>query len=195
MIRDILTAAYVLVVALGLGIWSAIKATSQMPFFAEMDVGVWTAHPSVGTDDADPYTHAWLARTGAMPLASGEGLAFTATHDESGEKLNAACRYAVSGATPPARRWTIRTVNPTGDADISAPDLPVTAYSGGIIRRPDGSFDIDIARQPQPGNWLHPGPGPVFAVTLTLYDTSVASSTALSDIVMPSIVNLGCGNV
>ena len=49
--------------------------------FGAVTAGAWTAWPTAGSADADPYSLATLARTGEVPLGAGEGIAFTAEDD------------------------------------------------------------------------------------------------------------------
>ncbi|MGO7609372.1 DUF1214 domain-containing protein, partial [Rhizobium ruizarguesonis] len=46
---------------------------------------------------------------------SAEGLTFTASVDDEGARMNAGCRYRISGQTPPARIWTLFTADNGGN--------------------------------------------------------------------------------
>jgi hypothetical protein len=192
MIRDLFTLIYGVVLALGLGIASAVWATNQLPALGELTIDGWSANPGIGGDDPDPYSLAYFSRSGGLPLAAAEGLAFIRRTDDNGDPLDATCIYAVGGETPGARRWTLQVLRGGLPYSVENPAIPVAAHSRGVLRLPDGSFDIRIARLPQSGNWIYAGPSGPFALTLSLYDTAVASNTGLSEMHMPSIRRLEC---
>ena len=195
MLRELLSYIYGSVLALGLGIASAVWATDHLPFFGEMRIGDWTAYPSVGRADPDPYTRAYLARTGALPLAAAEGIAFEMHADSQGRPLNAACNYNIVGKTPSARRWTLRIERGGLAYDAGDPALPVSLHSRGLLHAQDGTFDIGVSPIPVPGNWLYTGPDGPFSLVLTLYDTTIASDIGLTKLTMPEVRFGGCGNV
>lgn len=194
MIRDLVSVVYILALALGLGAWSAVKATDALPFYAEMTIGPWKAHPETGASEADPYARAYLARSGVMPLTQAEGLAFTAETDSAGLPLVSDCTYLVEGRTATTRRWSMRTTSTEGREMDDTPDTPTVIPSSGLLRLNDGEFRVRISRRPQPGNWLYPGNQPAFAINLALYDTPITSSTALTEVTMPEIRRLVCGD-
>ena len=72
-----------------------------------MTVGAWTAWPKTGSVDIDPYARATIARTGALPIGVGDGVAFFARTDDAGNALDGRCTFLISGATPAARYWTV----------------------------------------------------------------------------------------
>src|SRR5437879_13111444 len=75
--------------------------------FGAITIGAWTAWPKTGTADIDPYARAGIARTGELPVGSGDGVAFFTSSDETGHALDGRCTVTLSGTTPPARFWTI----------------------------------------------------------------------------------------
>jgi len=192
MIRDLLALLYGTALALGVGVASAVWATNQLPALGALDIDGWSANPGIGEANPDPYSQAYFSRSGGLPLAAAEGLAFIRRSDDNGEPLDATCVYAVIGDTPGARRWTLQILRDGLPYVAGDPATPVATHSRGILRQPDGSFDIRIARLPQSGNWLYAGPSGPFALTLSLYDTAVASDTGLSELHMPSIRRLEC---
>ena len=87
------------------------------------------AWPRSGLPAPDPYTRAYLARTGALQLGQGEGMQFVATIDSDGNPLNRACRYRIDGNTPTATFWTLVPIAADG-ASIARPDGPPGFESG-----------------------------------------------------------------
>lgn len=176
------------VVPLGLflGLQTAwLAARSETPL-SSISYGPWRAAPVAGTSRDDPYSRAALARTGELPLGSGEGLAMTAIRDSEGGRLVGRCGYRIEGRTPPARLWTL-TVEKRANGALRAA-LP----NSSILRREDGSFVLTVSNDPSPGNWVKsPDRGPLRFV-LRLYDTTARTTTAISSVSMPSIERLSC---
>ncbi|MCI5073527.1 DUF1214 domain-containing protein [Oricola sp.] len=194
MIRDLSTFLYGVALALVLGIGSATWATGNLPFLGTLAINDWHANPAIGTNNPDPYSQAYFSRSGGLPLAAAEGLAFVRRIDDDGETLNARCTYVIEGDTPGARLWTLYVLR--DDAPLASPreGVPVALHSGSILRFRDGDFDIRIAPLPQPRNWLFAGASGPFALALSLYDTAIGSDTGLADLRMPAVRKLGCVN-
>lgn len=185
--------ALVTVVALGvaLGIASAWQAVESARPFDTIRIGVWEARPTAGTEEADPYSRAWLARTGELPLGSGEGLQLVAVHDENGATLQGNCTIRLAGRTPPARLWTVAIEGAEGDTLPGRPNSRALG-SDSILRSQDGTFTIHLAPEPRPGNWLssqHSGP---IRLVIRLYDTTARTVTGVTTFAMPEVNSDGC---
>lgn len=174
----------------GLGLTSLVSSR-DLPF-GRVVVGAWTAWPKSGNRDIDPYARAVAARTGALPLASGDGLAFVARADDAGRPFDTRCEIVLSGTTPPARFWTLSAYDPKGNLIAN----PVGRYgftSSEIVRRSNGSFEIVAAPQARPGNWLPVGGKGRYILVLRLYDTSVGVRTrADREVAMPTVSVKSC---
>jgi hypothetical protein len=187
-----LLVVYSLLLALGLGLGSAYWALNNDPPFGSIRLGPWKAWPTMGSPDADPYMRAILARRGEVPLATGEGLGFTATTDSEGRKLDSACTYRVGTVIPGARLWTLTLY----DQDSR---LPVTALgrrgftSAEIIRDGQDGFTIALSRELQDGNWLQLPAAGSFSIVLRLYDPQGAVGSH-EEAEFPTIQRVGCGS-
>jgi hypothetical protein len=190
-VRFIIDLAIAVLVAVATGVSSALWAVDHAPLFNGLTAGVWTAWPRAGSIDADPYDLAAAARIGAFALGSAEGIAFAATSDDEGAPLDGACRYEVSGDTPPARLWTIAAYD-RGGRPMDNPAARYGYHSRELLRRPDGTFVITLAPRVQPGNWLPVAAGARFQLALRLYDTPLTSPARPSAVTMPTIRKLGC---
>lgn len=180
-----------IVVALAVGFGLSWYALTDGRFFGAYRVGPWSAWPQVGQPSPDPYTRAYLARSGALQLGLSEGLQFVAATDSDGLRLDRACRYRVDGTTPVAQFWTLAATTPEG-VNIARPDGPAAFRSSRIARAGDGSAVLYFSRTLAPRNWLEiTGDGP-FVLVLTLYDTSVFSGVTEGIETLPSIIREAC---
>jgi hypothetical protein len=184
-----------LFVGLGLsvsfGLWSAWLAVRSPAPIDAIKLGAWQAWPNAGTADADPYSRARLARTGEIPLGSGEGLMLLAQTDDTGAPLTSACDYRVTGETPPARLWTLAVEDLAGRV-VTDRDEVAAIGSDVLLRTEDGSFEIVLSRTPKAGNWVSPDQANRFRIVVRLYDTTARVTTELTTLTMPSIRREGC---
>lgn len=155
-------------------------------------IGPWTARPKTGTSDIDPYSRASVARSGELPVGTGDGVMFTATTDDTGRKLDGRCDVVVKGVTPAARFWTITIYDPRGR--LVANSLQRYGFtSQEIVRASDGSFELRVTSRSRAGNWLPTGGVDRYMLALRLYDTPVGVGTRTQkDAPMPSIMTVGC---
>lgn len=190
--RLVLGSLFAFLVAAGLGLGMTWLALSKGIAFGGVTVGAWTAWPKVGTSDIDPYARASVARTGQLPIGSGDGIAFFARADDEGRLFDGRCDVAVRGTTPPARFWTLTLHAPDGRLVANS----VNRYgftSQEIVRRTDGSFEIVIAPRARPGNWLPTGGVERYVLVMRLYDTPVGVATRSGrEALMPSIMRGPC---
>jgi hypothetical protein len=187
MLRTPLLTALSVIVAIGGGVGSVYYALDRSEGFGALHAGQWTAYPSAGTPEADPYTKARDARSGALALGAAEGVTFHAGRDDKGRLLDRRCTYQITGDTPVARFWTLY----AGDRSLAPlppePDMLPALHSRALLRHQDGSFIITVSPRAQPGNWLPVAGSGVFTLVMTFYDTPAASSTGLSELAMPTI--------
>jgi hypothetical protein len=177
--------------AVGLGLWSAWLAVRSPAPIDTIELGAWQAWPNAGTADADPYSRARLARTGEIPLGSGEGLVLLALTDDSGAPLTQACEYRIVGQTPPARLWTVALEDPDGRV-VQGRSGASALGSDALLRATDGSFEIVLSAKPQTGNWISTADANRFRVVVRLYDTTARTGTELTTLFMPRITRDHC---
>jgi hypothetical protein len=190
-LRFLVNLVLMLVVALAIGFGLSWYALNDGRFFGAAQIGPWMAWPRAGSPSPDPYTRAYLARTGALQLGQGEGVQFVATTDSDGQPLDRACRYRIEGTTPTATFWTLVPVAADG-ASIARPDGPPGFESARIARANDGSVVLYVSKSLAPLNWLEIiGSGP-FELRLTLYDTTVFTSASAGDSSLPAINREAC---
>jgi hypothetical protein len=182
--------AFAVAAAFGLGLTQF--ALTRGTAFGAITIGAWTAWPKTGTADIDPYARAGIARSGELPVGSGDGVAFFTSSDESGRTLDGRCTVTLSGTTPPARFWTITLYDLDGRLVANAANR-FGFTSQEIARRADGSFEIVLSSHARPGNWLPTGGIDRYVVVLRLYDTPVGVATRTAkDAPMPTVTAGGC---
>jgi hypothetical protein len=191
-VRLLFGTLFALVVAATVGLGATYLALSRGAAFGPLKIGSWTAWPKTGTADADPYARASIARTGRLPTALGDGVAFTARADDHGRAFDGRCEVRLTGVTPAARFWTLTLYNRGGE--LVANSLNRYGFtSQEIVRRADGSFQITISPRANPGNWLPTGGVEKYILVLRLYDTAVGVSTkAGREVPMPSVTTGRC---
>lgn len=186
-----LRAGAVMIGGLALGLLATIVSLNSGYGFSPMQAGVWTAWPGVGGPDIDPYARAVIARSGEAQLSRDQGLVFTTAEDSSGAQLDGACEYRISGPAPAARYWTLSLATPDGKV-IDNPTGRFGFSSADVLRREGGAFDIAIARNARPGNWLSPGDARKFILLLRLYDTPLDVEAKPDPDTFPKIVKSKC---
>ena len=190
--RLLLGALFAFAVAIVIGLGATWMALTRGTAFGAVTIGAWTAWPKTGTAEIDPYARAGIARTGELPIGSGDGVAFYAATDDAGRVLDGRCVATVSGVTPAARFWTIALYDLDGRL-VPNPAERFGYTSQEITRRADGSFEIVMAPRARPGNWLPTGGIDRYVLVLRLYDTPVGVATRTAkDAPMPAISEKAC---
>ena len=157
-----------------------------------LTIGAWTAHLRHGTTETNPCARAAVVRSGALPLGTGDGIAFIATADDAKRPLDGRCDVTVSGVTPPARFWTLTLYDTKGHLVANA--LQRYGFtSEEIVRNADGSFVVRLASRARSGNWMPTGGIERYQLILRLYDTPVGIATRTQrDAPMPAVTTAGC---
>nr|WP_249167552.1 DUF1214 domain-containing protein [Bradyrhizobium elkanii] len=191
-VRLLLTTLLALVIATAVGLGLTYATATRGTDLGTLKIGAWTARPKSGTSDVDPYSRATIARSGELPIGTGDGIAFSATSDDKNKPLDGRCDIVVSGVTPAARFWTLTLFDRKGH--LVANTLQRYGFtSQEIMRASDGTFEIHIASRSRAGNWLPTGGIERYALMLRLYDTPVGVATRTQrDAPMPSIATTGC---
>jgi hypothetical protein len=189
--RLVIDLAIAMAIAVVVGVSSAWMAVERGRLFGAVTVGDWVAWPQEGSTEADPYSLAMLARTGEVPLGSGEGLSFTADRDSDGTALTGACSYEIAGETPAARMWTLTVYDSAGRLMVNVARRP-GFHSREIVRNANGTFVIVVSTAVAAGNWLPIASVDAFSLVLRLYDTPLTTGSQIGNLVMPAIRNVAC---
>lgn len=157
-----------------------------------VSVGPWTSWPAHGTVNIDPYSLALINIKNKIPLGTGEGIQFRATHDNHGQRLVSSCSYLIGSDVPASRYWTMSFYDSNGKALNTS--LKRSGYtSSEVLRNPDGKFSIFARTDPYPGNWIQLENRQSFEIILRLYDLPASMTSALLEYqTLPTIIQQGC---
>ena len=190
--RLILLALLALMIATGVGLGATWMTSTRGVDLNTLTIGAWTARPRTGTSEIDPYARASIARSGELPVGTGDGVAFTATTDDANRPRSGRCDVVVRGVTPAARFWTL-TLYDTKGRLVANPLERYGFTSQEVVRGSDGAFELRLASRSRAGNWLPTGGIERYALMLRLYDTPVGVATRTQrDAPMPAITTVGC---
>jgi len=191
-VRLLFGTVFALVIAAAIGLGGTWIALTRGSAYGGVTIGAWTGWPKKGTSGIDPYARAMVARTGELPVGSGDGVAFYASTDDACQPLDGRCDVLLSGTTPQARFWTLTLYDPEGRLVAnSAQRQGFTSQE--IIRNADGSFNVMVGPRARPGNWLPTGGVEKYLLVLRLYDTPIGmAARSGSEAPMPAITKKAC---
>ena len=178
-------------VALVVGFGLSWYALTDGRFFGAIRIGPWAAWHDVGSPTPDPYTRAFVARSGALQLGASEGLQFVASTDSDGRRLDRDCRYRIDGTTPVSTFWTLVPIA-SDNSIITRPGGPEAFNSTRVARATDGSLQLYVSKTLSPRNWLEITGEGAFSLVLTLYDTSSFAGVGTAAAGLPAIIRETC---
>ena len=154
-VRLIFITLLALIIATVVGVGATWMTATRGTDLGTLTIGAWTARPKTGTADVDPYSRASIARSGELPVGTGDGVAFLRDDRRSQAAARGRCDVVISGVTPAARFWTLTLYDQKGH--LVANSLQRYGFtSQEIVRGADGTFEIRVASRSRAGNWLRP---------------------------------------
>lgn len=180
MIRRVAAYGLSALLGLALGIASALYMAGLWPGmkpleFGDIEVGGWRSDFAIGSDAANPYTRARVARHGLLALAKSEAVYFTKTTDASGQPLTEDCTYRLLVDQMPARWWSITLYNSESLLPINEDEALSVNADQVSEARGQGEYlmplvPIIVARdRPEDGLWISSRNASQFDLTLRLY--------------------------
>ncbi|MEM9086012.1 MAG: DUF1214 domain-containing protein [Pseudomonadota bacterium] len=175
------------------GLWPGMKPLD----FGNVEVDGWRSDFAIGSEAADPYTRARVARHGLLALANSEAVYFTKTTGTLGVgeiSLTEQCDFLLSGGPMPAKWWSITLY----DEDSLLPmndDGALSVDATSVTLEEDGTWRaiISAKRSDKAPNWISSRNAGGFDLTLRLYEPS---GELLSDpetaLTPPTIEALAC---
>jgi len=179
-----------LVLGSAIGIGSAVYIMEQGGNAGGIMNGPWRTNLAVGSNQADPYTRAWVAVHGLLALNSSETIYLHAYNDSSGQLFNGDNVYRIEGKAPDARWWSITLYG----ADDFLITNEISRYSYGsntVTFDKDGKFTIYISKTQKPGDWLPLGDQKTFSLSLRLYNPGESVRKNPATVELPRIVKEG----
>lgn len=183
-----------LLVALALGVGSAIWVTQRGINVSIVRVGPWQSELASGSEKADPYTRAVVALNGLFALTPAQSLYFTATMDSGGKPLMVNCTYKLTGRDLPARWWSVTAYGPDNYLIPNSQERYSVAKTG-LLREADGSFNISVSPDAGAGNWIPtgmPADSQTFILMIRLYNPEEALVKNPQDATLPAITLESC---
>ena len=169
------------------GLWPGAKPLD----FGDVEIDGWRTDFAIGSETADPYTRARIARHGLLALAQSEAVYFTRSVDDSGQPLRENCTYRLSGVGQPARWWSITLY----DADSRLPMNEDAALSIDASQAGEGPWSAIIAPEKahESSHWISSRNAGNFDLTLRLYvpDAELLETPGRA-LNPPRISRLGC---
>lgn len=191
--RRILDLSLIVVLALVLGIGSALFVLDRQTGGGPMVMGPWSADAGQGAAlRADPYAVAAAAARIDLALGVAEGIAFIATTDDDGAPLRGSCDYTIRGGALPGRLWTLTVYGADGSL-IASPSGRSGFHSRELLRQPGGAFSIGLSAAIEPGNWLSSHGAEGLRLVLRLYDTPLTTTGAMPQgLTLPTLTRERC---
>lgn len=176
-----------LFIAIAGGALSVSYVLDTFDGFGRLKIGQWDAFPQAGTQDADAYARARAAKRGDISLGRTEGLIFQLWRDNRNHPLKSQCTYRLKGFLPETRLFTLYAADHELRPQWVDDKLPTELFSGNVIWDQDGALSVLISPQARARNWLATRGNNEYGLILTLYDTPIATSTALQKLNMPTV--------
>lgn len=162
-----------------------------------IEIDGWVSDWSIGSESANPYVRAQIARRGLLALQKEEAVYFTKNVDDEGQPLREACIYSVSGGTFPAEWWSLTLYDGdsrlpmNSDNRLSFDLTKATSVFGG-----DEAWLFDVRKDAaQDGTmpWVSSKNAGQFDLTLRLYRPDAALLADPEDVLTPpKIERLTC---
>ncbi len=183
---------YILIaIVAGLGL-TALSLSTGSGLAAKRFDG-WKSWKNAGHMDADPYTRAYIAKTGQLPMPPQIAQTYYALYDNAHRRLHTSCTYRVEGPPVSAKWWTIAAYDHKGTVFKNELGRYSFNAASSMIKF-DGSFRIYLSQTVQPENWLPVGDNGPFVLVYRLYrkQLSEAQEKADGEVPLPLIKRVSC---
>ncbi|MEL7231325.1 MAG: DUF1214 domain-containing protein [Pseudomonadota bacterium] len=162
-----------------------------------VEIDGWTSDWSIGSESANPYVRARVARHGLLALRKEEAVYFTKRTDDEGERLREDCVYRVEGGAFPAEWWSITLYDAGSRLPINedgALSFDLTSASSWIDQSSqDWTFFVSNYRLNEHVPWVSSRNAGQFDLMMRLYRPSAAVLNAPdTTLIPPTISRLSC---
>lgn len=178
------------------GLWPGMKPLD----FGDVKIDGWVSDFAIGSDEANPYTRARIARHGLLALTKSEAVYFTRNTDDQGRALTEDCRYRITVRPVPAEWWSVTLydansmlpVNTDNALSINANQDVVASIGDQVVGRGVSAI-ISASRPESRGLWISSRNAGNFDLTLRLYVPDAALLEApVKTLTPPSVTRIGC---
>ncbi|MBW2285010.1 MAG: DUF1214 domain-containing protein [Deltaproteobacteria bacterium] len=189
--KRVLKTLLILVVAMVLGMGSALWVIYNPPSGHGVLNGAWWTDPLVGSAEANMYVRAIVARIGLFALNKTETIYCTASSDDQGEPLRGECDYVIGGEDMDARWWSITAYG--SDHFLIPNEQNRHSFNMKNVHKDDrGQYRIRLSSRPQEGDWLPSAGEGDISLMLRLYNPAATVYDNLETTPLPRIVKEGC---
>lgn len=185
-------ATYILfAILLGFGLTALSLSTGSG--LAAKRIGGWKSWKNAGHVNADPYTRAYIAKTGQLPLPPQIAQTFYALYDNAHRRLHTSCTYRIESGPVPAKWWTIAAYDHQGQ--IFPNEFKRYSYNAAsAMIKFNGGFHITLSKTIQPDNWLPLGANGPFVLVFRVYRNQLTAKQIKEEgeQIMPLIKRVSC---
>lgn len=172
-----------------IGVLSANLVINLAPSFLWVQNDVWRTSLVAGSEQADPYTRAIVAKNYLYILNRSEAVYFIATSDGERE-LDRNCDYRLVGKDLPARWWSITAY---GEDNFLIPnEHNIYSVTSSNVVKNGASWEIYVSKEPKGKNWIPLRGEGKFYLTLRLYNPESIVYEKVTEIELPKIIREGC---
>jgi hypothetical protein len=192
-IRRISKYLLVVMVALALGVGSALLGVGLVTEKDLIRNGAWYTGLTYGSEQAGMYTRAAIAIEALFALNKSEVIYYMADTDDAGQLLRSSCDYRIEGTNldPYSSWWSITVYG--GDNFLIPNEQNRYSYTNKNIEYDeDGNFTIFLSSTPKTGNWLPTGNQKKITLFLRIYNPAPAVYDNLDTIELPHIITEEC---
>lgn len=178
-------------VLIGLGLTSISLSTGSG--IAAQRHGGWKSWKNAGHINADPYTRAYIAKTGQLPLPPQIAQTYFSLYDNAHRRLHTSCTYIVESPAVRAKWWTLAAYNYNGQI-FKNKYKRYSFNTGSAMLKLDGGFRVHLSETTQPENWLPMSDQGPFVLVYRLYRKELTDeqASAQNDVPLPLIKRVSC---
>lgn len=181
------------IIAIILGLAFTSFSLSTGSGLAASRAGGWKSWKDAGHVLADPYTRAYVAKTGQLPLPPQIAQTYFALYDNAHRRLHTSCTYVVESPAVEAKWWTLAVYDYNGKI-FKNPFKRYSFNAENAMIRFEGGFHVYISQSPQPENWLPVGAEGPFVLVYRLYRKNLTDEQVGQDkeVPLPLIKKVSC---
>jgi hypothetical protein len=148
--------------------------------------GNWRVWDLASGASSNPYARAHFLFEGRVPPAQSLFQVYTNSRDDEGSRLRSSCIYKIAAKNLESRWWSL-SVGP-----LDSPDKETSAVvtSEDVVRNPDRTVSVSMAKYPVAGNWIRPAVDG--NIVLQMVVSNAGGPEATEDLTLPSVQRVSC---